>query len=85
MGFRTQDFAYDDGETLTPAELHNYLTRVMYNRRNKFDPLWNSLIIGGVKDGVPYLGSVRLPLGFRCTFWKVLDIVVIVVGLRCEV
>ena len=27
--------------------IYNYLVRVMYNRRNKFDPLWNSLVISG--------------------------------------
>lgn len=49
---------WDDGNSLRPKEVHNYLARVMYNRRNKFDPLWNSLIIGGVKNGHKYLGSV---------------------------
>ena len=49
---------WDDGNSLGPKEVHNYLTRVMYNRRNKFDPLWNSLILGGVKNGQKYLGSV---------------------------
>ncbi|KAI3874091.1 hypothetical protein MKW98_013752 [Papaver atlanticum] len=32
----------------------------MYNRRNKFDPLWNSLVIGGVKNGKKYLGTVSM-------------------------
>lgn len=49
---------WDDGNNLGPLDIHNFLTRVMYNRRNKFDPLWNSLILGGVKNGVKYLGSV---------------------------
>ncbi|XP_071911629.1 proteasome subunit beta type-4-like [Coffea arabica] len=40
---------WDDGNSLGPKEVHNYLTRVMYNRRNKFNPLWNSLILGGLK------------------------------------
>ncbi|KAI3513518.1 hypothetical protein L1887_20853 [Cichorium endivia] len=54
------DNMWDDGNSLGPKEVHNYLTRVMYNRRNKFDPLWNSLIIGGVKNGNKYLGSVSM-------------------------
>ena len=40
-----------DGHTLGPAEIHEYLSQVMYRRRSKFDPLWNSLLVGGVKDG----------------------------------
>jgi hypothetical protein len=31
----TDDFIADDGIELTPREVHSYLTRVMYNRRNK--------------------------------------------------
>lgn len=54
------DNMWDDGNSLGPKEVHNYLTRVMYNRRNKFDPLWNSLILGGVKKGQKYLGMVVL-------------------------
>ena len=37
------DFCHDDDCPRTPKEIYNYLVRVMYNRRNKFDPLWNSL------------------------------------------
>ena len=40
-----------DGHTLGPAEIHEYLSQVMYQRRSKMDPLWNSLLVGGVKDG----------------------------------
>jgi 20S proteasome subunit beta 7 len=29
------DFCMDDGHRLKPAEVYSYLTRVMYNRRNK--------------------------------------------------
>lgn len=54
------DNMWDDGNSLGPKEIHNYLTRVMYNRRNKFDPLWNSLVLGGVKKGQKYLGMVPL-------------------------
>lgn len=49
---------WDDGNSLGPKEVHSYLTRVMYNRRNKFNPLWNSLVLGGVKNGQKYLGMV---------------------------
>ncbi|KAJ6732447.1 PROTEASOME SUBUNIT BETA [Salix purpurea] len=30
------DNMWDDGNSLGPKEIHSYLTRVMYNRRNKF-------------------------------------------------
>ncbi|XP_073107433.1 proteasome subunit beta type-4 [Elaeis guineensis] len=54
------DNMWDDGNSLGPKEIHNYLNRVMYNRRNKFNPLWNSLVIGGVKNGQKYLGMVGM-------------------------
>ncbi|XP_047313439.1 proteasome subunit beta type-4-like [Impatiens glandulifera] len=54
------DNMWDDGNSLGPKEVHNYLTRLMYNRRNKFNPLWNSLILGGVKNGNKYLGTVSM-------------------------
>lgn len=30
----------------------------MYNRRSKFDPFWNNFVVGGIQDGVPFLGTV---------------------------
>ncbi|KAM7277634.1 hypothetical protein ACFE04_004768 [Oxalis oulophora] len=54
------DNMWDDGNSLGPKEVHNYLTRMMYNRRNKFNPLWNSLVLGGVKNGHKYLGTVNM-------------------------
>ncbi|KAK9665701.1 hypothetical protein RND81_14G129700 [Saponaria officinalis] len=54
------DNMWDDGNSLGPKEVHSYLTRVMYNRRNKFNPLWNSLVLGGVKNGQKYLGTVNM-------------------------
>jgi len=35
----TEDFVADDGIKLSAPEVHAYLTRVMYNRRNKCEPL----------------------------------------------
>ncbi|KAL2920441.1 Proteasome subunit beta type-4 [Bienertia sinuspersici] len=54
------DNMWDDGNSFGPKEVHSYLTRVMYNRRNKFNPLWNSLVLGGVKNGQKYLGTVNM-------------------------
>mmetsp|Transcript_18024 Transcript_18024/g.30808 ORF Transcript_18024/g.30808 Transcript_18024/m.30808 type:complete len:286 (-) Transcript_18024:337-1194(-) len=56
-----EDYCTDDGIQYQPAQLYAYLTRVMYNRRNKMDPLWNSLVIGGVgADGSTFLGMVGM-------------------------
>lgn len=32
----------------------------MYNRRSKFNPLWNSLVVGGIHKGDKFLGYVDL-------------------------
>jgi len=58
--FTMEDFCEDDGIQLTPAQVHSILCRVLYNKRSKMDPLWNSIIIGGMQDGVPFLGSVGM-------------------------
>uniref|UniRef100_A0A6U5BXA0 Proteasome subunit beta n=1 Tax=Hemiselmis andersenii TaxID=464988 RepID=A0A6U5BXA0_HEMAN len=54
------DDANDDGCHLSPSDIHSYLGRVMYNRRNRFDPLWNELVVAGYKDGESFLGFVDL-------------------------
>jgi len=51
------EFAMDDGSSLSASALHHWLTRVMYNRRSKMDPLWNSVVIAGFRGGKAYLGS----------------------------
>ncbi len=45
------DHVRDDGAKLGAPEIHSYLTRVMYQRRNKGDPLYNTLVVAGFKDG----------------------------------
>lgn len=57
----TSDYCLDDGQKLSPQEVCSYLTRVLYNRRNKFDPLWNSLVIAGVgANSEAFLGTVSM-------------------------
>lgn len=57
----SSDFVADDGEQFTAPEIHSYLQRVLYNRRNKFDPIWNSLVVGGIQnDGSAFLGMVGM-------------------------
>jgi 20S proteasome subunit beta 7 len=55
----TASSLYDDEHSSNAKELWNYLRAVMYNRRNKMDPLWNDLVIAG-RDatGKPFLGWV---------------------------
>uniref|UniRef100_A0A7S2IBD5 Proteasome subunit beta n=1 Tax=Haptolina brevifila TaxID=156173 RepID=A0A7S2IBD5_9EUKA len=56
----THEFALDDGASMAPAAMHHWLTRVLYQRRSKMDPLWNSLIIAGFRNGESYLGTSDL-------------------------
>jgi len=55
----TADFCEDDGCFLGPDNIFHYMTRVLYQRRNKQNPLWNTLVVAGVKqDGEKFLGVV---------------------------
>jgi 20S proteasome subunit beta 7 len=59
LGELTQrDINIDDGYTRAPHEIFHYLRAVMYQRRNKMNPLWNNLLVAGYKDGSAFLGSV---------------------------
>jgi 20S proteasome subunit beta 7 len=47
--------------SLNAANLHKYLSKVLYARRNKFDPLWNHLLVAGFdSEDVPFLASADL-------------------------
>ncbi|XP_063296301.1 proteasome subunit beta type-4 [Pelobates fuscus] len=47
-----------DGHSYSPKAMHSWLTRVMYNRRSKMNPLWNTVVIGGLYKGESFLGYV---------------------------
>jgi 20S proteasome subunit beta 7 len=49
------EFTAQDGDVLGPAEIHEYLSQVLYARRTKMNPLWNSILVGGFKDGQRYV------------------------------
>jgi len=53
---------YSSTETqLNAKNLHTYISKVMYNRRSKFDPLWNHLLVVGMDgDSKPFLASADL-------------------------
>lgn len=40
-----------DGHSYSPKAVHSWLTRVMYNRRSRMNPLWNTVVIGGFYNG----------------------------------
>jgi len=58
----TADSLYDDEDAQgdeCAKEVWNYLRCVMYNRRNKMNPLWNDLVVAGFSsDQEPFLGFV---------------------------
>lgn len=47
-----------DNHRVSPSAVYSYLGRVMYNRRTKFNPLWNELVIAGFDNGKGLLGYV---------------------------
>jgi 20S proteasome subunit beta 7 len=55
-----EEFIQDDGHKLGPTEIYEYLSRLLYGRRSRMNPLWNALLVGGFKDGKSFLGYVDL-------------------------
>lgn len=52
-------YAEEEGEEGCAREVWNYLRVVMYNRRNKMNPLWNDVVVAGFSSGGdPFLGYV---------------------------
>lgn len=50
---------------LDARNVHTYITKVLYQRRSKFDPLWNAILVGGLdSDSKPFLAQTDL-LGTR--------------------
>mmetsp|Transcript_110842 Transcript_110842/g.357789 ORF Transcript_110842/g.357789 Transcript_110842/m.357789 type:complete len:242 (+) Transcript_110842:74-799(+) len=53
------DFLHEDGCNMGPHEYSSYIGRVMYNRRSKFNPLYNQFVVAGKKkDGKLHLSFV---------------------------
>jgi 20S proteasome subunit beta 7 len=49
------------GGTLNAANLHKYLSKLLYSRRNNFDPLWNQILVAGLDSSDhPFLASVDM-------------------------
>ncbi|XP_053134215.1 proteasome subunit beta type-4 [Hemicordylus capensis] len=49
-----------DGHSYSPKAIHSWLTRAMYSRRSKMNPLWNTVVIGGYSNGEGFLGYVDM-------------------------
>jgi len=56
----TNDYTTDDGAAMNPKEIHSWLTRILYERRSRFNPLWNQLAVAGYRDGKSFLGMADL-------------------------
>lgn len=54
----TDDWMAEDGLRLGPKEIWNYMGRVLYNKRSKFNPLLNQFVVAGYQDGESFLGFV---------------------------
>ncbi|XDG06863.1 hypothetical protein ABKA04_006478 [Annulohypoxylon sp. FPYF3050] len=56
------DEAYQESaHTLNARSLHKYLSKLLYHRRSKFDPLWNHLLVAGLdEEGSPFLAAADL-------------------------
>jgi len=50
----------NDGHHLRAKHIYSYLSKLMYARRSKFNPLWNVLLVAGWDDGKAFLASADL-------------------------
>lgn len=56
-----ENYSSPDQPRLCAANLHRYLSKLMYKRRSDFDPLWNHLLIAGLDDeDKPFLAATDL-------------------------
>lgn len=57
----TEEYSSPDDARLSAANLHRYLSKLLYRRRSKFDPLWNQLLVAGLDDDdQPFLAAADL-------------------------
>ncbi|GAA5888388.1 hypothetical protein JCM3774_002847, partial [Rhodotorula dairenensis] len=60
QGLMTDEIITEDGHELSTSQIFEYLSNVMYARRNKFDPYWNALLVAGVENGEPWVAREKL-------------------------
>jgi len=46
------------GANTKPEAVHCWLTRLLYNRRSRFDPLWTTVLVAGMQGDEPFMGLV---------------------------
>ena len=57
----SENYSSTEGHMLSAANLHTYLSKVMYKRRSDMNPLWNQMLVAGLDaDDKPFLASVDL-------------------------
>uniref|UniRef100_A0A2K6GSN4 Proteasome subunit beta n=1 Tax=Propithecus coquereli TaxID=379532 RepID=A0A2K6GSN4_PROCO len=56
----TDEELLGDGHSYSPKATNSWLTRPMYSRRSKMNPLWNTMVIGGYTDGESFLSYVYM-------------------------
>jgi 20S proteasome subunit beta 7 len=50
-----------DADGLAAENVHKYMAKFMYQRRSKFDPLWNHILVGGLdSEDKPFLAFVDM-------------------------
>jgi 20S proteasome subunit beta 7 len=60
----TSEANENDGHLPEAPHIHEYLSQVMYSRRSKMNPLWNTVLVAGVRPpGInrPTIGSNAWP------------------------
>lgn len=59
--YENEDSTPTDTVLMSAKNLHTYLSKLMYGRRSKFDPLWNHILVAGLDgEDKPFLASVDL-------------------------
>lgn len=64
--YRIDEECLDDAFVLKPKSMYCWLTRIMYNRRSKFDPFWNNFIVGGLQVSIKqFLNRFHIATSFK--------------------
>lgn len=59
-GLSNQSDLYDDDVKISAKELTNYLGHICFQKRNDFNPYYNSTVIAGYENGETSLASVDI-------------------------